>query len=399
MKTVLMACAYFDWFSNYQEVALANALKEFANVHVIASNRINPIFSDANIRRLNLERTYRDGTTRENGITISRFKVREIRSMSASVEYMKAASSGRYDMVIQVTPGFILPAMASWPKGDPKRIVLYGDNSAMYKNLSPLKQKFKQATFFATKGLVYRYCNSKATAVYCYTPDTIGRIKPFLAGAPAEVLPLSYDPAVFFYSDELRQQERRRLGFAETDTVLVTAGKAYHTKRIDLLVEAFDRLASRYPNLHLVIAGMLSGSGSESVRAAINASPYRDRITSLPILPANELNSLLNASDIGTWPLMPAITIQQAMGTGLPVILPKNDLVGHLLRSEDSGTYYAADFNTPYALGSQPLSDAIDRVLKRPRVEGEARRNLATKNSWLSSRTVAASILSRADSC
>ncbi|MBB0992494.1 glycosyltransferase family 4 protein [Dietzia sp. SLG510A3-30A2] len=392
MKSVLIACAYFDWFSNYQEVALANALKEFADVHVIAGDRVNPIFSDAHIDRLRLKRCYPVGTTQEDGITVSRFKIRELRSMSFSLSYMKAASRTNFDVVIQVTPGFILPVLASKPQGKPARVVLYGDNTAMYENLPPLQRKIKRAIFSATKGLIYRYCNSGATIVCCYTPDTVDRIRPFLAGAPVEVLPLSYDRAVFSYSEDLRRTERDRLGFADSDTVLITAGKAYHTKRVQLLVQAFDLLAQQNSSLRLVIAGMIDGSGSQEVRSAIETSPFKDRITSLPLLPTKQLNGLFNAGDIGIWPIMPAVTIQQAMGTGLPVVLPDNNIVGHLLKQPESGIYYTADLDAPYALKA-----AIERVLQRPRIEGSARHALARQNSWLSSQTIASRILSLAD--
>ncbi len=388
MKKILIACAYFDWFSNYQEVGLALALRAHADVHVIAGDRANPLFTDENLRRIEQPRIYPTGTTNENSIRISRFKTREFRSMLFSKEYKQAVANDDYDLIVQVMPGFILPALASRPIGSAPRVVLYGDNRAMYENLSPLGQKLKRAAFFATKGLVYRYCNRGATLAYCYTPDTINRLRPFLGSTQAKLLPLAFDSASFFYSKSVRENERARLGFNAEDLVVATAGKAYHTKRVDLLVKAFDRVAEGHPNLKLVVAGMLNGSGSREVREAINDSPFKDRIVSLPLLKTQELNALFNASDIGCWPIMPAVTIQQAMGTGLPVVLPRNNMVGHLLREEGSGLYYA-----PSVEDTRPLANALQDGLGLV-VENCSRSALASSNQWLSSQQIALDLIS-----
>ncbi|MDN4507497.1 glycosyltransferase family 4 protein [Dietzia maris] len=390
-KRILIACAYFDWASNYQEIGLARALSAVADVHVYAGNRVNPIFTDAHLERLGVKRTYETGTSVQEGITITRFKINDVRSMSVSGAYRKSVSRERFDLVIQVMPGHILSALASRPAGDAPRAVLYGDNEAMYANLSPFLQSAKRAVFALTKGFVYQYCNSGATSAYGYTPQTLERIRPFLAGAPVGLLPLSFDPRTFFFSETIRRAERARLGIRNDEILIMTAGKAYPTKRLDLLVKAFDQLSPDAAKLKLLIAGVDAAPESKPILSAISESPYRDRIISLPIQPADALNSLFNAADLGCWPLMPAVTIQQSMGTGLPVVIPDNNIVNHLVREEGAGLLYDS-------VNDQPRSLAI--ALKSSlALVGDTleRRNLAKRNEWLSSNRIADELLQLAN--
>lgn len=394
VKSVLIACAYFDWFSNYQEIGIARALSQVANVDVIAGNRVNPIFSDLQLEGLGHPRAYVAGTSVENGVKITRFPIREIRSMALARNYRSEAQKKTYDLVIQVMPGHLLPALATNPTGSPARVVLYGDNAAMYSNLSPLGQRMKRAAFSVSKGLLYLYCNRNATIVGCYTPDTVDRIRPFLAGSPARLIPLTFDENLFRFSPTLREETRQRLGIRESDRVILTAGKSGAVKRIDQLVRAFDKLADDTPEARLLIVGNAEGPEADLVREAIASSPHNGRIIVVPLVPADELNALFNASDLGTWPFQPAVTIQQAMGSGLPVVIPNNEIVSHLVREAGSGIAYSVPQNSREVV--QALTEALRRGL-RLQNDDFARVELAKNNLWLSAKGIARELLALTD--
>lgn len=385
---VLIACAYFDWFSSYQEVSIAQALTSIADVHILSGNRVNPIFKEAQLEKLGVERTYPTGRFIERGVVVERVKVRELRSMSASLAYFKKARSREYDLVIQVMPGHILSALASWPIGNPARVVLYGDNSAMYSHLNAGLKTLKRLVFSATKGNVYRVCNFGADRAYGYTPDTLDRVKPFLSGATARLLPLSYDKKTFYFSEELREAERSSLGLRPDESLIVTAGKAKRKKRIDLLVKAFDEIAAADPKVKLLIVGAGSGVGSEDVKKSISDSKFSDRILNRPVVATSELNSIYNASDVGTWPFMPAVSIQQAMGTGIPVAIPMNNIVGHLLLDESAGSFIDPGDKT---LNSLVL--ALNECLRLPSGPKD-RLARSVNNEWLSSQELSKELLS-----
>jgi hypothetical protein len=89
---------------------------------------------------------------------------------------------------------------------------------------------------------------------------------------------------------------------------------------------------------------------------------------------------------------MPAITIQQAMGTGLKVVLPKNDLVGHLLRP-DSGEYFVPCDDDDWQSVEQSVRDVV-RV--SPLLDLGARQQVCVANAWLSADSIAGSLLAAA---
>lgn len=378
--------AYFDWFSGYQEVALARALSKAADVTVFTSDIVNPIFSEAHRERVGAAGRYTELDEVVDGITVRRFRGREIRSMVLATGLRTAVRGARFDLVIQVMPGFLLPAVVSTVALGCPRVVLYGDNSAMYARLSPLLARVKFGIFAVTKGLLYRFVNSRAEAIYGYTPETIDRLEAFAAGREARVMPLVYDPDVFYVDPGEREEMRAGLGLSETDALVIGVGKINRQKRFDLLVRAFENLACTDPTIHLAILGLSNETASEELRTLVEASPFRDRITLLDFADSHQLRRLFNAADVGVWPRMPAVTIQQAMGTGLPVVLPHNAIVSHLISNDQVGRYFSENGDK-----YQEMASEIGSLLSS---SGRTREELVTKSSWLSAREVASTLIS-----
>lgn len=338
---VLLLSGYFDWFSGYQETGLAAWFSRHASIEVVASDRVNPIFSDAHIAELGVARRYQAGTSVENDVEVTRFSTFEKRSMVWSTHARRYIASQKYDIIIQVTPGQLLPVAGTLTRNRAFRIALYGDNRAMWSHLSCGQRLLKGVAFAASKGALYSVVNYRADAVYGCTPNTVSRLRRFSGGKTMSVLPLAFDPEKFYFDAETRQSRRRSMNYAATDTVIMAAGKFQVKKRLDLLLNAFEKLAAKHAGLKLLVVGADDSSCARDFRAQINRSPLLvNAVTVLGFVDATELNAIFNAADIGVWPRMPAITIQQAMGTGLKVVLPENDLMGHLILS-GSGAYFA----------------------------------------------------------
>lgn len=337
---VLLLSGYFDWFSGYQETGLAAWFPHYATTEIIASDRVSPIFSDAHLAELGVARRYETGTRVENGVKVTRFSTSEKRSMVWSTEARKYIESQKYDLIVQVMPGQLMPVAGTLARNHTVRAVMYGDNSAMWSHLSSAQRLLKGVAFAVSKGALYTLVNARADLIYGYTPNTVSRLKFFSGGKRMSVLPLTFDPEKFYFDEGIRETRRRALGYTTSDTVVVAAGKFHRKKRLDLLVEAFSRLASRHPGLKLLVVGADDSPYSRELKAQIDSDPNLSKlIIIMGFVDATELNAIFNAADIGVWPRMPAITIQQAMGTGLKVVLPENDWVGHLILP-GSGTYF-----------------------------------------------------------
>ena len=217
---VLLIAGYFDWFSGYQETALATAFSKIATTEVIASDRVSPAFTDDHLARIGVPRRYTPGTTGENGVMVTRFRSFEIRSMVWSKAAISYLSGRSYDLIVQVMPGQLLSAAPSFSSHASHRVVLYGDNRAMWASLSRPLRLVKGGAFALSKGVLYTLVNGGSTAIYGYTPNTIRRLRPFSASRQMQLMPLAYSPAELFSESRAsapgsRRPRSRRRGHAD----------------------------------------------------------------------------------------------------------------------------------------------------------------------------------------
>lgn len=385
---VLIVAGYFDWFSGYQETALAAALSQLAEVHVVASDRVSPGFSHAHLERLGLPRRYPSGSSREHGITVTRLPSVELRSMVWSYAAVRRISEHECDLIIQVMPGQLLSAAPSFTRHPARKLVLYGDNRAMWADLPMLRRVLKAAAFTVSKGILYAFVNRRADTTFGYTPDTQHRLRPFAAGHTMRLMPLCFSSADFHPDEAVRASARRELGYAAEDIVILSAGKFDRRKRLEWLVGAFDQVAQSNARVRLLMVGDDGSGYSEELRRTAAGISAAKRVRLQPFASTPELNRLFNAADLGVWPRNPAITIQQAMATGMAVVLPSNDLVGHLLHAQ-SGCYFDLQTGNETAR----LAEAIGKVVDHGEFTMRARRRRADDNSWMSAEATAQRLL------
>ncbi len=379
---------YFDWFSGYQETALASALSKVAHTEVIASDRVNPTFTDGHLQRLGIPRRYAPSTVIEQGVRVTRFASTELRSMVWSSRAAGYLAHRSYDLVVQVMPGQLFSVAATLARNPAPRVVLYGDNRAMWSHLPRWQRLVKGAVFGATKGALYTAVNARALVSYGYTPDTLDRLRPFRAGRPISVMPLAFSPERSYLDADLRRQFREELNLAEDQVLVLSAGKIEPRKRLDWLISAFTSIAAQRSDVHLLLVGADSSDYAGQIGETIRTSPLRHRMHVLPFTDAAGLNAVFNGADLGVWPRNPAITIQQAMGTGLPVLLPQNSLVGHLIKP-GSGHYFDLDETR----GEESLTHGLDHALGHTAFSMAARRDRARTNRWLGADSLAHELL------
>jgi len=123
-------------------------------------------------------------------------------------------------------------------------------------------------------------------------------------------------------------------------------------KQVDLLIQAFDQIADRHPDLRLVLAGR-DGWGMDAIQAALTAARHKERIVRLGYVKETILPALYRAARVTVYPStvegfgLPAL---EAMACGSPLIIA-------------SGTPMD-DFASPAALRIRPtlgsLTEALD---------------------------------------
>jgi glycosyltransferase involved in cell wall biosynthesis len=85
--------------------------------------------------------------------------------------------------------------------------------------------------------------------------------------------------------------------------------------------------------------GFLNDDYEKELKSFISQQPHPEIFHSFGFLNHNQIRQYYSAADIGLW-LKAAISIQEAMGTGLQVVLENKDVVSHLLEGGVNGWYF-----------------------------------------------------------
>lgn len=127
-------------------------------------------------------------------------------------------------------------------------------------------------------------------------------------GADDEMVNAAHDPSV-------RQDIRENLNLSEKDFVIITGGKIDHFKKQTLyLMEAVHQL--NMPNVKLVVFGSVVEDMQESVR---NLS--HDNVQYIGWINSQDAYQYFAASDLGVFPGRHSVLWEQAVGTGLPLVV------------------------------------------------------------------------------
>ena len=230
-----------------------------------------------------------------------------------------------------------------------KMVSVYGD-AKEYLDRGTFKQKLKTA--FHELG--YRFIKEplyRKAVKYCHRlvmniPETNDFFLGFLKGKEKalfqqkrQMLTLGFDPDEYFYSETDRKQKRSELGFNEEDIVIITSTRVNKRKNLEKNIKLISQLHAAGKKVRYVIIGFLGDDYERELKAFIQLQPNPDLFRCFPFLHAAEIKKLYSAADIGIW-LKVAISIQEAMGTGLPVILENKPSVNHLIKDGVNGWFF-----------------------------------------------------------
>jgi len=118
--------------------------------------------------------------------------------------------------------------------------------------------------------------------------------------------------------------------------VILTCGMFYERKNFPGLIQAFDLVAGKYPNLVLKILG--DGPDRIKVEEARDASPFRDRIEMPGKVGHAEVLQQMQEADIFAligWREPFATVFLEAMAAGLPVIACNDGGIAEVIHSAD----------------------------------------------------------------
>jgi glycosyltransferase involved in cell wall biosynthesis len=205
-----------------------------------------------------------------------------------------------------------------------------------------------------------------AAAIHYTSQDELELARPLGITAPGVVVPLGVNVREF---DPLppRGSFRARHPGLEGKRLIVFLGRLTQKKGIDLLVHAFARLATEFPDAHLVLAGPEDSGFGRTVQGWVDSAGLGLRTTTTGILLGRQKLELLADTDIWVLPSYTenfAMAAVEALACGLPVVLTDRVNIHAEVSGAGAGLVVGCD--------AGELAAAIRRLL----TDGELRRRL-----------------------
>lgn len=153
-----------------------------------------------------------------------------------------------------------------------------------------------------------------------------------------KLLPLGVDTAVFspdVDSDSLREE----LGINEDEQVLISAGNLNKTKDLDVLLRAFESVVGEDSNIRLLIVGPGPEEYLREIRELVADLGLSDQVSFCGEVPHESLPEYYNLADVGIWPGKLGITIIEAIGCGLPVVVCDSAATDFLIANENGASF------------------------------------------------------------
>jgi hypothetical protein len=393
-RRIAIVCGHFVPELGYQEVDLAAAFARLgATTRVVTSTRRSP-----NARAIGVD-SYTEGLHAQGAYEVLRLPTRlAIGSNLVGGDVRPALAEFRPDAAILVGPGKLFGLEIFSETATPyRRIAVIQDNSEDGRSRAQYgwRGRLKAVAHRLVKQPAYRRVVRHADRVILNVPETQEIVRPWLGADEQEdlrhkavQLRLGFDPSEFYFESDERAAWRSEHGIAPHEVVLVTCTRATPSKRLEDVIDAVSRLRRQGLALRYVLSGLLDDSYAQTLRAHAARQPEPDAVLLLPLLDHDAMRVLFAGSDLGFWS-QAAISIQQAMGTGLPVVLRDRPTVSHLLQPGVNGWYGRASEST-----EELLEPALRTLSVRADADTDRSRTAALNRGYLSYDHIAVEMLS-----
>jgi glycosyltransferase involved in cell wall biosynthesis len=333
-------------------------------VHLITSDRIFPFHDVANMLA-DIGSPYRDrmrpvGVSEKDGFTVHRNPAR-FETLYDFIVY-----EGVKETLRRIKPD-VVHAHGVWPWGSRQAASLKGElkfklvlDEHAYATTYDLKRTFRNwlldREYRTIRAPIGRYTVKRADRIVGVSQEATDFVKAFYK-VPVTTIPLGIDHRLFVPDPEARRRVRKDLGLGD-EFVIVTAGRMDKAKKLELFIEALKKVPDR--DVRLIVVGRGDQEYLDALKRAAD-----ERVTFLGFRTPQELSALYSASDLGVWGKA-SITIREAMGCGLPLLLFDSADMRSLLRWGNG---------TSVRMDAGAISDEIVRLRSDPGGLKEMSRN------------------------
>lgn len=334
---IAIVCGHFIPNMGYIEVHLANALHQLNHEIAVFTTSKIPAYvgtlttiDDKNIP-YKIERLQADFT---------------LGQMVKSKKLVAKVNEFNPELVICIGVGKLFPQPIYEQKNPSYKIVtLLGDNEETYAKTYGLKNLKNKLIQIILKKKVYELAIEKSTVLFPYTPSTNHIISQFInpklvtqLHQKSVAISLGFDENMFFFNEEERISKRKELGLPEDELLIITATRIVPEKNLEKIVAIIDECNQKNISITYLIIGFQDNNYSENLKNYIQQKTFFTKIKTLPFMNAGEVRKYYNAADIGIF-TRAAISIFEALATGLYLFLPQQNNIKHIL-NEKNGSYF-----------------------------------------------------------
>ncbi len=319
---ILILCDFYNENMEYRENILPKYYKKFNHdVTIIAStykNAFNYIDNKNNDRPAEIYY--------HNKVKVIRLKFRL--NILNRFKYFTTIK----DILIEEKPDLIyvhgiIPNMIEvipyLKKNKHARMVMgcHGDYSNSAKNWLSLK-----ILHGVMRKLVLNYSMKYISKIFAVVPESERFLNEVynVSSSKIEILPIGAD--LDLLDNVLKDREKikklkKKYNIKETSRVIITGGKLTPLKKTELLIQAFIKLNNMLSGLCLIIIGKSSENDMEYYNSLLNLSQGIDNIYFVGWLRPEDIYAHFYISDIAVFPASQSVLWQQAIATGLPLIV------------------------------------------------------------------------------
>ena len=322
MSYYIPGLGYQENFLPFEQAALNN------DVHIITGNRLAPHPSYETVYEPTLgPRILKPGTLSEQGVTIHRMPVRfELeRHNNPWIKGCNFLLENLAPDIVHlhgVTPWTSLQVMMS-PAARQLRLIC--DHHLCHFNMLPFTTA--KRVYYAGFRLLCAPMVQRRVKWWLPINEDAQEVLGAVLGINRKNMTinrLGVDTKRFQYDPASGVQWRRAHHIPLDTSIIVHAGRLEPRKKIEDLLAAFTQLvaADGKSSVKLLLVGDGNPQYIEMLKALAASLNITDHTQFFPMQPHEVLPSLFNAADIGVWPGDVAVTMIEAMGCGLPVVLP-----------------------------------------------------------------------------
>lgn len=334
----------------YQEVYLARSYAKSGNeVRVFTSNIVSPSSNKV------LAKKYEAGFENDRKYDYSLIRLKSsfhFRSIVLCRGLHKHIESFQPDVLIIIGLAKLFPLSLLKKKLNCKYITVFGENKAYRFRegfLNMTKSMILDFGFNVLKRRYYKRSIDKSDLIVLNVPETEDFFKKFLKKDLLKKFDrkkfnfhLGFDNEEFYFDIETRKRIRKELAIPDNGVVIISVTKVTRNKKIEKVIDGIIDLINKGNDIYYLLIGLLGDNYETELRQKIADSGHSNRFYLYSFKNHNEVRNFYNASDIGIW-TQAAISIQEAMGTGLKVLIPNQKSVSHLLRRDFCGWYFEED--------------------------------------------------------